>query len=191
MAEQSSKNPLGKVRRSIWFVLRAVLIISAVLGLAYAVFTEAMYISNMYIVTTEGMNLRAETVLQNGSIAELEQYFTDRFLNTDDLLNSGAYLDYAVDSFDYRYDINGVSVMPWSKSGSVTYVERIPAIKATPISDEVQGPVTPWVPMRYKVNLIKVEGRWLIDSLIVLEENPPEEVRPTPDYSQLETTQRP
>lgn len=191
MAEQSSKNPLGKVRRSIWFVLRAVLIISAVLGLAYAVFTEAMYISNMYIVTTEGMNLRAETVLQNGSIAELEQYFTDRFLNTDDLLNSGAYLDYAVDSFDYRYDINGVSVMPWSKSGSVTYVERIPAIKATPISDEVQGPVTPWVPMRYKVNLIKVEGRWLIDSLIVLEENPPEEVRPTPDYSQLENTQKP
>ena len=191
MAKPQNKNPLGKLRRSIWFVLRAVLLISAILGIAYGVFTEAMYISNMYIVTTEGMKLRAETILQNGSVTELQQYFTDRFLEEDELLNNGAYLDYAVDSFDYRYDLKGFSVMPWSRTGSVTYVERIPTINASPISEEVQGPVTPWIPMLYKVNLVKIEGRWLIDSLAIVEENPPEEVKPTPDYSQLEGTQAP
>lgn len=188
---KANKNPLGKARRSIWFVLRAVLIISAVLGLAYAVFTEAMYISNMFIVTTEGMEQRADTVLENGSISELKQYFTDGFLEHDELLNSGAYLDYAVDSYDYRYDIKGISVMPWSKTGTVTYIERIPTIRGSAVSDEVQGPVTPWIPMHYKVNLVKIEGRWLIDSLVVVEENPPEEVRPTPDYSLIEGTQKP
>ena len=191
MGKAQNKNPLGKLRRSIWFVLRAVLIISAILGIAYGVFTEAMYISNMFIVTTEGMSLRAETILQNGSHSELEQYFTDRFLEEDELLNGGAYLDFAVDSYDYRYDIKGFSVLPWSRTGSVTYVERIPTIRATPVSEEVQGPVTPWTPMHYRVNLVKLDGRWLIDSLTVVEENPPEEVRPTPDYSQIEGTQRP
>ncbi|MBR3382979.1 MAG: hypothetical protein IKG85_08110 [Clostridia bacterium] len=187
MAKNSeNSNPIGKVRRSIWFVLRAVLIVSVVLGLAYAVFTEAMYVSNMYVVTTEGMKLRADTVLKNGSKTELRQYFTDDFIASDALLADGAYLDYAVDSYDYRYSIKGFSVFPWATTGSFRYVERIPTITATPVSDEVSGPVTPWVPMYYKVNLKKVDGRWLIDSLVVLEENTPEEARPTPDYSQLE-----
>ena len=186
MAKNTNSNPIGKVRRSIWFVLRAVLIVSVLLGLAFAVFTETMYISNMYIVTTEGMELRADTVLKNGARSELLQYFTEDFVVSDALLSSGDYLDYNVDSYDYRYSIKGISVLPWATTGSVTYIERIPTIVATPISDEVHGPAKAWTPMLYKVNLIKVEGRWLIDSLTVLEENPAEEARPTPDYSQLE-----
>ena len=186
MDKSGNRNPLGKARRSIWFLLRAVLIISLLLGVAYAVFTESMYISNMYIVTTEGMKLRAETILKNGSPVELEQFFTNKFIASDELLNSGAYLDYAVDTYDYRYDIKGISVFPWSSAGSITYVERIPIINASPISDEISVTVTPWVSMLYKINLIKKDGRWLIDSLDVVQENPAEEVRPTPDYSQLE-----
>ena len=137
------------------------------------------------------MAARAKTVLENGSASELDQYFTADFIEKDELLNSGAYLDYAVESYDYRYDILGISVLPWAKTGSVTYIERIPTIRATAVSEEVQGPVTPWIPMHYKVNLVKIDGRWLIDSLTVVEENPPEEVRPTPDYSQIESTKRP
>ncbi len=183
---KSNSNPLSTLRRSIWYVLRAVLIVSLLLGFAFAVFTEGMYISNMFIVVTEGMSLRADTILKNGSVSDLSQYFTQEFLDSDDLLLSGAYLDYAVDSYDYRYAIKGIRVLPWAKNGSVGYIERIPTIVASPISEEVKGPVTPWTPMRYKINLVKVEGRWLISSLAVVEENPEEEARPTPDYSQLE-----
>ena len=67
MAKTKEKsNPLGTVRRSIWYVLRTVLIVSLILGGAFAVFTEGMYISNMYIIVTEGMALRAETILNKG-----------------------------------------------------------------------------------------------------------------------------
>lgn len=186
MAKRKDSNPIGTIRRSIWFIVRAVLLVSIMLGLAYAVFTEGMYISNMYIIVTEGMENRADNVLKNSADSELSQFFTEDFLQHDELLLGGSYLDWAVDSFDYRYEIKGISVLPWAKTGHVKYVERIPTIVATPISDEVQGSVPPWTPMLYRVNLVKVEGRWLISSLMVLEEAPAEEARPTPDYSQLE-----
>ncbi len=183
---KGNSNPLGTVRRSIWYVLRTVLIVSLILGGAFAVFTEGMYISNMYIIVTEGMALRAETILNKGGEADLSQYFTADFIQEDELLERNPYSDYAVDNFDYRYSIKGVSVLPWAKNGSVTYVERIPIITASPISDEITAPVPAWVPMVYKVILVKQDGRWLINSLEVVEEAPAEEVRPTPDYSQLE-----
>lgn len=179
-------NPLGTIRRTIWFVLRAVLLVSLLLGLAYAVFTEAMYISNMYIIVTEGMELRAETILKNGGKADLDQHFTEDFLNNDALLNDYPYGNYLVDNFDYRYEIKGVSVLPWASSGSITYEERVPVISGSPVSDDVTEPMPAWESMIYTVNLKRIEGRWLIDSLTVVERNPEDEVLPTPDYSQLE-----
>lgn len=187
MAKKKDKaSPLGTARRSIWFVLRAILIVSILLGVAFAVFTEGMYISNMYIIVTEGMELRADTVLKNGDAGELKQYFTETFINSDGLLLTKPYQDYAVESFDYRYKIKAISVLPWSKTASMTYIERIPSFVSAPISDNVSQAAPAWTPMTYKVRLVKVEGNWLIAGLEVLEENPPEEARPTPDYSQLE-----
>lgn len=188
-SSENSTSPLGVVRRSIWYVLRMVLIVSLLLGLAFAVFTEGMYISNIFIIVTEGMELRAKAVLDNDSTNDLKQYFTEEFIASDELLNSGAYQDYAVESFDYRYDIKGFRVLPWGKTATVTYIERIPTINGTPIQDEVTAPMPAWVSIRYKVHLAKVEGSWLITGLTVLEENPEEEVRPTPDYSQLQGSQ--
>lgn len=186
MAKKQKTNTVSTVRRTIWFVIRAVLLVSLLLGLAYGVFTEGMYISNMYIIVTEGMENRADNVLKNTADSDLSQFFTEDFLNSDEMLLSSPYLDWAVDSFDYRYEIKGISVLPWAKTGSVKYVERIPSIVATPISDEVTGSVPAWKSMLYRVNLVKVDGRWLISNLIVIEESPEEEARPTPDYSQIE-----
>lgn len=184
--KQDNVNPLGLIRRSIWYVLRAVLIVSLVLVVAYAAFTEGMYISNMYIIVTEGMSQRAQTVLMNGSASELTQFFTEQYLSHDKLLLERPYLDYAVDSYDYRYEIKGVSVLPWTTSGSITYEERIPSINGSVISDDITEPMPSWTSVIYRIGLVKVDGRWLIDSLSVVEENPEGEVLPTPDYSQLE-----
>lgn len=188
MAERKS-NPLGTVRRSIWYVFRTVLIISLILGAAYAVFTEGMYATNIYVIVTEGMALRADTVLKNGSVSDLKQYFTEEFLEQDELVNSGRYLDYLVDTYDYRYSIKGISVLPWAKSGSMRFVERIPVIVGSSVSDDVTQPLPAWTPMYYRVKLVKVDGRWLISELSVIESDPPEEAMPTPDYSRLETQQ--
>ena len=80
---QDAANPLSTIRRVIWYALRIVLIASAVLGLCYGVFTEAMYLSNIYIVVTEGMPLRAEAILRDGSVSELSQYFTEEQILSD------------------------------------------------------------------------------------------------------------
>lgn len=183
--KKDNPEALGVARRSIWFMLRAVLIVSLLLGLIYACFTEGMYISNMYSIVTEGMKLRAETVLENGPVSDLKQYFTEDFLNSDALLNSAVYQDYSIDTYEYRYTIKGISVMPWSKSGTVTYIERIPTIAGSPKSDDIAQPLPRWTSMLYKIRLKKVEGRWLISELMVVEVEPMEEALPTPDYSQL------
>ena len=181
-------NPLTTTRRLIWYALRTVLIICAVLALCYAVFTEFMYISNMYIVATEGMALRAEAVLKSGSLAELEQYFTEEQLKSDSLLYSGKYDGFTVESYDYRFQIKSIFVLPWSNVGNIVYVERIPQINGTPANEAEEGAETPeWTPVKYKLILTKVEGRWLISGLGVLEENVEEEALPTPDYSRLES----
>ena len=180
-------NPLGTTRRIIWYALRTVLVISVILALCYGVFTEAMYISNMYIVATEGMSLRAEAILTSASVSDLEQYFTEEQLDGDYMLYAGTYGDYTIENYDYRFQIKGIRVLPWSKSGTITYVERIPTITGS-ADFESETPAYPpaWTPVCYAIRLNKVEGRWLISGLTVLEENPEEEVLPTPDYSQLE-----
>lgn len=188
MAKTREKsNPLGTVRRSIWFILRAVIIISLLLAAAYAVFTEAMYVSNMYVIVTEGMGLRAETVLKNGASADLEQHFTLNFLANDPLLNDRPYSDFIVDNYDYRYEIKGFSVFPWSSSGYITYEERIPTITGSPASEEITRSMPAWTSTIARVHLIKVDGRWMIDSIDILEENPEAEPQATPDMSKLET----
>lgn len=183
--KKDSSEALGVARRSIWFILRAVLLISLLLGLVYACFTEGMYISNMNTIVTEGMALRAQTVLQNGPLSDLKQHFTEDFLNSDALLNSAVYQDYTIDSYEYRYTIKGISVMPWSKTGTVTYIERIPSIIGSPKAEDISGSVPRWTSMLYKIRLQKTDGRWLISELTVVEVDPPEETLPTPDYSQL------
>ena len=132
-------NPLGTIRRVIWYALRTVLIASAILALCYGVFTEAMYISNIYIVTTEGMSMRAEAVLRSASVSDLRQFFTEEQISRDVLLYRGDYHDFTVESYDYRYEIKGFRVYPWKTVGTVTYIERIPVINATPNSESDSG----------------------------------------------------
>ena len=129
--KQTGANPLGITRRIIWYALRTVLVISVILALCYGVFTEAMYVSNMYIVATEGMALRADAILTSGSISDLEQYFTEEQLQGDYMLYADTYADYTIENYDYRFEIKGVRVFPWSKSGTITYIERIPSITGT------------------------------------------------------------
>jgi len=191
-AARSGTGHLGTIRRVIWYVLRIVLIVSILLGLCYGVFTEAMYISNIYVVVTEGMALRADTILKEGSISDLSQYFTEDFINSDYLLYMGVYRGYTVESYDYSYEIKGVRVLPWGRTAAMKYIERIPTINGTPDA-EVEGgsEIPPWSAQLCSIELTKTEGRWLISGITVLEENPQEDVLPTPDYSRLEGSAAP
>ncbi len=178
-------NPLRIARRSLWYLLRLLIILTGIVGLCYGVFIEAMYVSNVYIIVTEGMALRADVILTSGATADLKSYFTEGFINSDYMLYEGAYDDYTVDSYDYRFSIENISVLPWSKNASIIYVERIPSIQGSANSSAESSVIPAWTAVRYNITMTRVDGRWLVSKLAIVEINPVEEAKPTPDYAQL------
>ena len=95
--EKADRSKYGVARRSIWYILRFVLIASVVVTLCYAALMEAMYVSNIYIIVTEGMEMRADCILGNKSKAELTEHFTESWLQEDEAVNGNKYSLYRVD----------------------------------------------------------------------------------------------
>ena len=114
--EKADRSKYGVARRSIWYILRFVLIASVVVTLCYAALMEAMYVSNIYIIVTEGMEMRADCILGNKSKAELTEHFTESWLQEDEAVNGNKYSLYRVDSYDHRLEIEKFRVWPWSWS---------------------------------------------------------------------------
>lgn len=175
-------------RRSIWYVLRALLIAAAVLLLALGLFLTGMNVSNLYILTTEGMELRAETILYHNSVLELTKYFTEEFVQNDAALYEGLYDGFTIKTYNYRIDIERFSVSPWGDTATFRVVERMLDISATQkdTTETAEKLTLPdWTDARYDVVFKKIDGRWYIKELHVLELNPPEEAKPTPNMSLL------
>ena len=189
------RNKYVLARRSVWYFLKCALMLVFVATLAVGITITALYISNMYIVVTEGMELRAECILQNGPKLELTKFFTEDYLKQDALLNyntqeeplgGNPYDPWTITNYDYRLSVESVFVLPWSNKGSMTVLERIPSISGTSneSADSKEGPPK-WIDARYEFTLEYIDDRWLITSIKTIEENPPVEEKPTPDMSML------
>lgn len=180
-----SRNKYAVASRSIWYVLRTLLIITAIVALCFGVFVEGMYVSNLYILVTEGFAERAECILTDGAVLELTEYFTEEFVRNDYVLYEGRYDAFTVANFDYRVDIESVTVLPWNKRASMTILTQLAAINAA-VNDAESGAELPeWVPARYSVTFARDGSRWYITGMALLEENPEIKPVPTPDYSLL------
>ena len=89
-----ARNSYGIAKRSIWYVLRTLIITAAIVALCLGVFIEGLHISNLYILVTEGMEKRTEAILkygQTGVDIDLTPYFSEEYLNNDHELDSGKY----------------------------------------------------------------------------------------------------
>ncbi len=175
-------------RRSIWYVLRALLIAAAVLLLALGLFLSAMKVSNLYILTTEGMELRAKTILYHSSVLDLTPYFTEAFISNDASLYEGLYEGFTIKTYNYRIDVDSMLVLPWGDTATFRVTERMLDVSATQTdtSETAEKLALPtWVNARYNIIFTRVDGRWYISRLEVVELNPAEEVKPTPDMSLL------
>lgn len=179
---------LGRTRRSIWFILRTVIIFAVVSVLCYGVFMEAMYISNNYIIITEGMALRADCILNDGDISSLSDYFSDSELNVDTALFNDQYDAFHVESYNYSIDVEKFSVYPWSKKATFIVRETVTQIIASPYDDGNIQPVPQWTNARYEVRAEKFDGKWIITRLTILETDPKVDPPHTPDYSKLDQT---
>lgn len=177
-------------RRSIWYVLRAVLVAAAVLALALGLFLTAMNVSNLYILATEGMELRAKTILTHSSVLDLTPYFTEGFINGDPSLTEGRYDGFTIKTYNYRIDVESFSTSPWSDTATFCVTERMLDVSAvqTDTSETAAKLTLPeWTDARYDVVFIKEDDRWYISMLRVVELDPPMEAKPTPDMSLLNT----
>lgn len=182
-----SRNKYAVARRSIWYVLRILLTLVALITLVLGVFVTGLYTSNIYIILQDGMSKRANCVLSNSDFSELTEYFTDDFLLTDEALQKHAYAGFTVSTFDYRVEVEKLSAMPWDSEVKVRVVEKLASISAEPTEQAAEGGLPPqlpeWPVRRCEIQLVRRDGRWLINSLRVLETNPMEKPLPTPDMS--------
>ncbi len=183
------RNKFAVARRSIWYVLRILLLIVALVALILGVFTTGLYTSNIYIILQDGMGKRAECVLNEKPFSELTEYFTDDFLMTDPLLQKDLYAGFTVSAYDYRVEAERLIAFPWESTVEVRVLEKLASISATP-SEQTEGMLAPelpeWPTTRSSIQFVRRDGHWLINKITVLETDPAEKPLPTPDMSLLE-----
>lgn len=181
-----ARNLYKIARRSIWYVLRTLVIVTGVVALCLAVFIEGMHVSNLYILVTEGMEARAEIIFKSGEPLELTTYFTEEFISNDAALYADDYEGFTVASFDYRADVRGFFVLPWSQRATMIVEDQLAALNAAANDDGGASSALPeWTPGRYQVIFTRVGSRWYISGLSLIEKNPETALKPTPDLSLL------
>ena len=185
--QDEKRSAVGVARRSIWYVVRLLLVITLVVAACYFALVECMYISNIYIITTEGLERRADCILGVRPSSDLQEHFQNDWLIRDEAIDSGKYDAFRVDSYDYRLSIESMKFYPWSKEAMVRVREQAVNIQASPYNDSNKDPVPQWENSDMEVRLEKIDGRWYITMLTILQKDPKIEPGATPDYSQLET----
>ena len=178
---------LRAARRSMMYVVRTLMLIILACILCIGAFLTAERYSNLYILTSEGMALRAECVFADGARNDLEEYFTLTFLQSDPAMSDATYANYTITDYNYDLTIEKISVLPWAMSATVTATERVSLkgnINADQLSEDqnpLDFPLPEWTPKRYRIKFINANARWYISELTLVEENPDGYNLGTPD----------
>ena len=185
--EQKEMKRLRIARRSMMYIVRSLLLIILAVILCIGAFLTAERYSNLYILTSEGMAIRAQCVFADGARNDLEEYFTLTFLENDPAMSDTTYANYTITDYNYDLAIDRISVLPWSLSATVIATERV-SLKGTINADQLgedqnplDFPLPEWTPKRYKIKFINANARWYISELTLLEENPDTSNLGTPD----------
>ena len=185
--EQKQIRRLRVARRSMIYVVRSLLLIILACILCIGAFLTAERYSNLYILTSEGMAIRAECVFADGARNDLEEYFTLTFLENDPAMSDSTYANYTITDYNYDLTIERISVLPWSMSATVVATERVSLkgnINADQLSEDqnpLDFPLPAWTPKRYKIKFINANARWYISELTLMDENPGTSNLGTPD----------
>lgn len=185
--QEKELQTLRTARRSMTYVVRTLLLVIAGVIVCLAAFLTSERMSNLYILASEGMALRAEYIIADGAYTDLQEYFTLSYLDSDDRLDDSTYDNYTVTSINYDLDIEKVSVLPWSVQATVTALETI-SLKGTINTDMLSEgekssdyPIPVWQTVRYKIHFVNNNSRWFIQEVETVETNPTLSDVRTPD----------
>lgn len=175
----------------LWYLLSRALIWALGVGLVVLAFFMAMDYMNASTLTKDGMQVRAEVVIEGSDPSTLTKVFSKAFLESDTLLTSNAYLPYKVSDFDYKADSNIDLIFPWQDSVTLRITEKVSNIQAqvTPDPDSGLSDSPPaWQNAIYDVKLVRYEGGWRITSMSTVKILPPS---PTPTPADTDITPEP
>ena len=184
-AARKQLRAVTSVRRSIFYFMRAILVVLVIGALCILAFMSGARISNAYILVNEGMSARADCMLKNGEENELTSYFSLACIDSDSderSNNAAPYAAMTVSSYEYNLNIKSLHIFPWQIGTYVDVVEQIRNVKgAFSAESGGSGSVPDWTPRKYRLYLGKAEGRWLIEQVELLELNPKLDPPATPD----------
>lgn len=188
--QEATVEKLQVARRSTMYIVRTLLLVTMALILCIGAFLTAERAANIYILTLEGMALRADCILADGEKNDLVEYFTPAFLENDAAYEDTTYAHYTITSYNYDLSVKGISALPWSSTATLTAIERV-NLKGTVNADQLtegesadQYPIPPWTPVKYEIHYVSVDGRWYINELRVLDEDISDDALGTPDPNQ-------
>lgn len=172
-------------RRSFTYIAKTLMVLGLGLVLCVLIFVGCARLSNTYIIVNEGMAARAEYILQDGSLRDLQSYFTEECLLNDSRLSDSTYKSYTVNNYSYVLSFERIRVWPWLSTLSVDVIEEVRSISGSLNSSEDARSSTPprWTPIKYRLTLQQVDGSWRISSITTLEVNPNLEPEATSDPS--------
>lgn len=184
----SGPNAISAIRRTLIYIIRVLVMVLAGCLICALAFLTAERVSNLYILSTEGMKLRAEAQLQ-GQPEEntLPDYFTAYFLAQDQDPVLYGYQDYTIKSFNYDLNIRSILVLPWSTTATVTAYETVTvngSYRQDLLSegDSLEQHPVPQFPVR-KVTLRFINNgtRWYINDITTTDKEITLPVQNTPD----------
>lgn len=153
--------------RTLAYLIRTLLIVALVIGSLEFAFRTAMNVSNIYVLTMDGLQKRANKILM-GKDEELEKYFSENFLRRDTLLNNDKFANAGVRNFDYKLSVEWAFAYPWENKGTATVVERVVGLYTDNPEEGAQTPK--WEDGKYELKFVRnEEGRWYIDEMVMLE----------------------
>lgn len=82
--------------------------------------------ANIYVVTNDGLYQRAETIIQREDPADLNRFFTLKYLNSDIMFHSDQFIDYNIQDYNYELKIKKLWVWPWESETEMIVEESIP-----------------------------------------------------------------
>lgn len=189
MAYREKPTGARAAKRGVWFFMRTIMMITGFALLCYGVFTTAMNATNLYIIATEGLQLRAECILQDGPKEDLREFFTNTYLSKDAMLSSSGFDDYFITGFDYSISVESIVSWPWSSTATMVLVERMDSMSGSIHEDkkpenapaDAEYPLPEWEGGRYRLHFSRHDDRWYIYQMVMLDVAP--EVKPlrTPD----------
>lgn len=188
------------VRRLLWFIASRMMLVCIILLVMVMAFYMAMNAANIYILLSDGMNLRTSVILTREDPEALNNYFRADFLQNDQALNVGLsnqspYIYYDITDFEDNLTMEWVWSWPWEDTAQATIVYRVPEIKGSVISSRkdlvTDGTLSEsppvWQGGRYRMTFYRVNGQWKIAGMtqtqVLLEPTPLPTQTPAPTSS--------